>query len=411
MKRFFCLLLALFLPLTALADVPSQVQAPDHLTLDPIVTNTGNTVITIDAEVVVPQLEGMNIYPTYSRHLTKEDILTVCDFLGIDGSAFRLSDDSDCPYPDGLYEWGELKTSGYYVYLNNTMWQGVPYGGHLSADHLNPAYEYGNSQYRATTTPFLPDESMETCAYSRAEAEETATGLAAAIAPGLTLETKGIRGGSHWMYGWSEAELKAESERTKDIPVPMAYCFTFSRQVDGLFLSSVSWSGSLLPFYESFRPNVKDEWLSIVISNEGMTSMAYWDPAEVGDPIETDVALLPFERILEVAETILPLKYMSLESPVSKDGRSLSSYYDGRKEATYNIDRITLGYMRVLAKDDMTKFHIVPVWDFWGSGQNRLHHAGGDEDDWTDWFDIDEADCQLTIDARTGLIIDRDYGY
>lgn len=401
MKRLLCLLLALCLPLTALADVPEQVQAPDHLTLDPIVTNTGMTTITIDAEVIVPQVEGLNVYPTASRQVTVEDMRTICDFLGIDSSGFEFRND-ETPYPDSTHEWGSLKTSGYYVYASNTFWHGVPYGEMLSAQLSNPPFEYVNSQYRGASSSFLPDESMETCAYSRAEAEELAAGLAAAMNPELVLETRGVIHGSHWLSGWTEAELKAELERAQSIPIPTAYRFTFSRQLDGVPLYSVSWGDS----GTEYRPTVHDEWLSIVISDEGVNSADYWDPAVLGEPLQTHVELLPFAQIIDVAQSILPLKYMSREAVLEKDGRPSQSF-DGR-EAIYTIDRITLGYMRVLAQDDPTSFRIVPVWDFWGGGQERRHYTGGE---WTDWWNVPYADNLLTIDARTGLVIDREYGY
>ena len=401
MKRFVCLLIILCLPLTALADVAEQVQAPDHLILDSIITNTGNTTITIDAEVIVPQVDGLNVYPTASRQVTVEDIQTICDFLGMDRSSFTFMDD-ETPYPDSAFEWGSLKDSGYYMYADNTFWHGIPYGGMLGAQLSNPPFEYGHGQYRGKPSPFLPDESMETCAYSRSEAEKLATALAAVIAPDLVLEIKGILTGGHWLSGWTEAELKAELERAEDISVPMAYDFAFSRQIDGVPLYSVSWGDN----GTEYRPKVNDEWLNIIISDNGVYSVDYWDPAKVGEPLQTDVGLLPFGQIMDVAESILPLKYMSREAVLENNGQP-SQVFDGR-EAVYTIDRITLGYMRVLKQDDPSSFLIIPVWDFWGGGRERRHYTGGE---WTDWRNVPYADSLLTVNAMTGLVIDREYGY
>ena len=400
MKRLLCLLLALCLPQAALADVAEQVRAPHHLTLGPLVTNTGNTTIAIDAEVIVPQVDGLNVYPTASRQVTLEDMRTLCDFLGVDSSSAEFGE-SEIPYPDSTNQWGALITPEYYVYFGNTFWHGIPYGGMLSASLSNPPFEYVNGQYRRETAPFLPDESMESCAYSRADAEALATALAAAIAPELALETKGLIHGSHWLDGWTEDELKASFEQSKDTPVPMAYHFTFFRQIDGVPLYSVSWSG----VDTEHRPEVRDEWLSIVISDEGVNSAVYWDPAVVGEPIQKGVELLPFERIMDVATSILPLKSMSRESTVTKDGQP-NPRYDA-KETVYTIDRITLGYMRVLKQDDPSSFLIVPVWDFWGSGQQRMHDITGG---WGDWSETDN-DTLLTVNAMNGLVIDRNYGY
>lgn len=215
------------------------------------------------------------------------------------------------------------------------------------------------------------------------------------------MEAKGVINGSRWLDGWTEAELKASFERAKDIPIPTAYHFTFSRQIDGVPLYSVSWDES----DNEHRPIVRDEWLSIVISDKGVDSAVYWDPAVVGEPIQTHVELMPFDQIIDVAESILPLKAMSQESTTTKTGLPNPTYDE--KETVYNIDRITLGYMRVLKQDDPSSFLIVPVWDFWGSGRQRLHHANGD---WNDWSDLN-TDTLLTIHAMNGLVIDRAYGY
>ncbi len=401
MKKCSVMLLVLLLISTSACakTVREQVNAPERAT-GQWQSNTGHTRITMDAAVIVPQVDGMNVYPTASRQLTAEDIQTLCDFLGLDDASVA-SGNGETPYPDSTREWGSLEASGYSVRFDNTFWHGIPYGGQLSATLSNRPFEYVNSQYRGKLSPFLPDESMEVCAYSRAEAEELATALAASIAPELTMEAKGVIGGSYWLDGWTEAELKASFERARDLPIPTAYRFTFSRQIDGVPLYSVSWGGA----DSEHRPEVRDEWLSIVISDAGVDSAVYWDPAVVGEPIQTHVALLPFERIIDVAENILPLKYMSRESTTTKTGRPNPTY--DAKETVYTIDRITLGYMRVLKPDDPSSFLIVPVWDFWGSGQYRLHDANGD---WNDWSESD-TDTLLTINAMNGLVIDREYGY
>ncbi len=400
MKKLMMVLLALLLPLNALADVAEQIQAPDHLTLAPMMTNTGHTTITIDAEVIVPRLDGLNVYPAAFREFTAEDMQALCDFLGIDASSVE-SGNGATPYPDSTREWRALEASGYAVRSDNTFWHGIPYGGQLSATLSNRRFEYVNSQYRGKISPFLPDESMESCAYSRAEAEALATALAAAIAPELTMEAKGVISGDYCLDGWTEAELKASFERARDTPIPTAYHFTFSRQIDGVPLYSVSWGG----VENEHRPDVRDEWLSIVISDAGVDSAVYWDPAVVGEPIQTHVALLPFEQIIGVAESILPLKYMSRESITTKAGHP-NPIYDA-KETVYTIDRITLGYMRVLKQDNPSSFLIVPVWDFWGGGRQRLHRVNGD---WSDWSES-TTDTLLTINAMNGLVIDREYGY
>lgn len=398
MKRLLCVLLILCLPLTALADVPAQVQAPDHLTLDPIVTNTGMTTISIDAEVIVPQVEGMNVYPTASRQVTVEDMRTICDFLGIDGSDFEFRND-ETPYPDSTYEWGSLKTSGYYVYASNIFWHGIPYGEMLSAQLSDPPFEYVNSQYRGAPSPFLPDEAMEGCAYSRAEAEEMATRLVACIDPDLTIEAKGIVTGMNWITGATEAEIDANWERNKNVVIPNGYGFRFTRMVDGVRVPRAQFQGiGGRPEEGQMRPPFQNEYVYVTVTDQGIDTLNLYNGYNIGEPTQTNVELLPFDQIITTASAIFPLKYMPQENANG-----------GQYEYRYTIHRISLNYIRVLKENNPEDFELVPVWDFWGTNEHRWVQRDGT---WSDWHtDGGNAYSYLTIDARTGLVIDREYGY
>lgn len=401
MKRLLCLLLILCLPAAAQADVPEQVRAPERLSLpDPIVTSTGKTVITVDAEVIVPAVAGMNVYPVTMRSFAAEEGQALCEALGMDSPSLNWKRYSTA-FPDAESLTAQATGPVYTVGLHNTLWRDIPYGGNMTVELSDPPYEYPNAQYRFEPQPFLADESLENSAYTRAEAEALAMKFASLVAPALIPERKGLLPGDHWITGNTDEERRAERAAHAGQIVPDAYMFTFSRQVDGIPVYSISHMDG-----DRYRPTVLDEWLSIVISDEGLDSLHYWNPCDIGEPIEENVPLLPLEQIVDVARAILPLKAVAEETATIN---GLSEYYDDR-EARYAVSRVTLGYMRVLEQDDPTRFRLIPVWDFWGRGEYRLHKV---RDGWTDWSGIDlgREDSLITVNAMTGLIIDRDWGY
>ncbi len=65
-----------------------------------------------------------------------------------------------------------------------------------------------------------------------------------------------------------------------------------------------------------------------------------------------------------------------------------------------NMERIVLGYTRVHSMDGKEQFVLTPVWDFMGT----VSYADG--------YTIGGANSSLLcINAETGLIIERNYGY
>lgn len=69
MKRTLLLMLALLLPALAAADVSAQVNAPE--TYSTVwQSNTGRTIVTVDAAVEIPAVPQLMIYPAVQRTFT-----------------------------------------------------------------------------------------------------------------------------------------------------------------------------------------------------------------------------------------------------------------------------------------------------------------------------------------------------
>ena len=414
MKRLLALLMALCLPMSALADVAEQVQAPERLTLlDPIVTNTGGTTIAIDAEIDVPRVEGMNVYPITPMTITPDMVYALCQELNMDklcgvkkdGTRYPVSDinsPEDVTFTssatssyglDYVYNEVDVQGNGYVAYIYNYTWRGKPYGSSIQLELRKRPFDYDS-----VLEPFLPEESMEGCAYSRAEAEEMAVRLASCIDPDLTIERKGIVMGTHWMTGWTEEELKAELERNKDIVIPNGYGFVFARMVDGVRVPGSQFQGIGGPEEHQMRPSFRNEVMSVTVCDQGIDTVHFYNGYDLGEPTQTNVELLPFDQIITTATALFPLKYMPKER----------NAYGGQFEYKYYIHRISLNYMRVLKENAPETFELIPVWDFWGTNEHRWYKDGA----WSDWHsDGGDNYSYLTINAMNGLVVDREYSY
>ena len=109
----------------------------------------------------------------------------------------------------------------------------------------------------------------------------------------------------------------------------------------------------------------------------------HWRSPHTMIGVETEsTALLSFGEIMDIAESILPLKYAHQEK-----------YLEARRQDAYRltVNRITLGYTRIQSRDDPEQYLFVPVWDF---------------------FDAEDPQTSLlTINAVDGTVIHRGYGY
>ena len=81
MKRIFAFLLVLMLLCpAALADVQSQVNAPAHIT-DTFQSNTGKTIIQIDASVEAPSVSAVPVYEVGVKEISAESVVAFADWL------------------------------------------------------------------------------------------------------------------------------------------------------------------------------------------------------------------------------------------------------------------------------------------------------------------------------------------
>lgn len=184
-------------------------------------------------------------------------------------------------------------------------------------------------------------------------------------------------------YAWDE-ETDALAEDNED-----GYGVHFTRTLDGIPVTYTYSDGT------GVEDGVPCSWpyegIDIVFNTEGLASFKWTNPCHIEKLSEETVFLIPFSDIQSIFEEMLLKKYGDF-------------YADSEMQVSFEIDRISLGYMRVMEKGNVMEGTMVPVWDFFGretvtQGDDEVYTYGGSFDSW------------LTINALDGTIIDRDLGY
>ena len=107
MKKAMALMMAfcLLLPCAALADVQSQVSAPEHIT-DMCQSNTGRTVIDVDAVITVPDAESMYIIPVETTAFEDSMVRVLADLVwpGLGNRKMEIDDENDTWSVEGSRE-------------------------------------------------------------------------------------------------------------------------------------------------------------------------------------------------------------------------------------------------------------------------------------------------------------------
>lgn len=141
------------------------------------------------------------------------------------------------------------------------------------------------------------------------------------------------------------------------------------------------------------------------VGKDGILSFDWTAPSTQPMVQQAQSALLPFEEIASIADTMLP------EVIQGPDGRVLvevDQYNGFETRMDVDITKVSLSLMRIRDKGSL-QGTIVPVWDFWGT---------------SDWYDAEpnaygyqekgmnyEYQPMLTLNAVDGTVVDRQLGY
>ena len=149
------------------------------------------------------------------------------------------------------------------------------------------------------------------------------------------------------------------------------------------------------------------EHVSMIVGKEGLLSFGWYSPSSEPIVQETQTALMSFDEIAAIADSMLPVVVIG-----PSEGKSLVEIdkIDGVKSCMdVDITKVSLSLMRVRDKGSL-QGTIVPVWDFWGT---------------YDWYWQEEDNTQpymkkganlttapmLTLNAVDGNVVSRLFGY
>lgn len=141
------------------------------------------------------------------------------------------------------------------------------------------------------------------------------------------------------------------------------------------------------------------------VGKDGVLCFAWTAPSTQPVVQQAQSALLPFEEIASIANTMLPEVIVGpKETPLTQ----LDQYNGLDTRMDVDITKVSLSLMRIRDKGSL-QGTIVPVWDFWGT---------------SDWYDAEpnaygyqekgmnyEYQPMLTLNAVDGTVVDRQLGY
>ena len=136
----------------------------------------------------------------------------------------------------------------------------------------------------------------------------------------------------------------------------------------------------------------------VLVGKDGILDFTWQSPSGETIVKEEQTALLPFEEIASIANTMLPVVIVGPKSHSLVDLDRINGF-DTKMDV--EITKVSLTLMRIRDKGSL-QGTIVPVWDFWGTSS---------------WYRADEQpqnyDTQpmLTLNAIDGTVVSRELGY
>lgn len=421
----------------AAGGVLEQVQAPKKCAME-FEDEESVVKVSIDADVSVPDVEGIRLKKTETRVFEQKDMDNLKKNLMHGSPLWRLTESGKKEIKaDVMYDryqaehyaseadWIPDKKGG--NSNTNLLWGGVTVNGvdynflldnNWSAQRKNVLAwlvkggyaEEGNFSAYGADGIESPDRAIREKEYiARAEkafglrdeeptVSESAGGAAVAGEESFITEDM-------WKLKASEEDLQAQADAQvralgfQDMGLAQVrecgrydglrerYCYgmemVYTRNIDGVPIT-----------YAQYR-NVYDEMqrdyseaLSLVYDDEGLAQMIWKNPWEIYDMSEEYVFLLPFSDILQIFQ---------------REAAEIYREYSAWKMLF--IKEIKLGYMWVPDTSTEAEGMLIPVWDFLGSVVSYWmeDEKMGIGEQWG----TDSSDCQsfLTVNAMDGTLV------
>lgn len=393
---FTLVVLLIYLQSHALGEqtLAQRLNAPESIRTT-VKSNTGKTTIEIEAAVFVPDAPKVPVYAVAPRQYTTEELRAMAD------AAFgKEAYEGDADFEIEHVPVSQFSSFEHWFY--QLFWKAQrsiqtgrtehplpaaemlavmmvqPDGSmYTSSAHYDVQQVIGEGFYFANNMARQLDRQPQGTNMLLDEAKKVAESAVKAFSPGSSLTGSAILADEIMEAGVLES---GSSHRE-------AYVFYFTP----MLALPVNYAYGEINMGE-FQGTTQSELITVVIDDLGIRSLWFDWPHEVKHIISEDNVLLQFPQMMEIASTLLPLKF--------------TAYERDYREVRVRIENILLGYMRVPLKDNPSAFQMVPVWDFYGRANLERSISGNRTVRWDHAYN-----SLLTINAMDGTAIDRDYGY
>lgn len=410
-KRFTCILLLLALSTAALAgcsaDVSEEAEKsiPESYTDGELlkeklgvpdtvqgeyVSGSGISRVTVDAEVTVPAVSRVDVVEAVPRIFTDEEVLKVMERHHNDLD-WRYAESNEpymngLPHIDGSFDgidhydlWICVKPDASpdktYKSFNVTYWLNARTGEIAFTPTMEYIEDHERGYYCVGQNPVpLTDGKAEDCTISLEEAVALADEEVHAILPDYLVTRAG-----------QAPVMEAGGFGFDKYTTQQFYLLQYTRHLNGV------------PVNDSLQTSPEGEYgyvsgtgeVSVLVADDGVLGFTYTEPYDVGEIVEENAALMPFDEIWDIFEKISLLSIQHLEAE------------EGLEKNEAKVTEVRFGYMSVLQADGSYRY--TPVWDFYAHRILDGHGAYGGSPDSFGAF--------LTINAIDGTIIDRWLGY
>ncbi|BBF45401.1 hypothetical protein lbkm_4168 [Lachnospiraceae bacterium KM106-2] len=195
--------------------------------------------------------------------------------------------------------------------------------------------------------------------------------------------------------------LDSDVLRDSSKKIPISYLVTFTRKVngkasnlDGAFLAIDNlrhdrvYQAMTDKYSEADSSSTEEPWkletISVLINDSGVIGFNWNSPCEEVETLVKDSKLMPFDQITKILRKMILLSNQPTEKGVSYE---------------LDCDKMTLGYERIIGKDDAKTALYVPAWKVWGNVKV----------DYKNEYDLPSLNMYqsiLTINAVDGSIIE-----
>ncbi len=138
------------------------------------------------------------------------------------------------------------------------------------------------------------------------------------------------------------------------------------------------------------------ERIQIMMNDQGIITLSWYSPLNIGETVVENSALLSFDRITAAFEQRMRDKY----EPQAKEEHIASM--------DFKVDRVALELQRIAEQDSLETGLLVPVWNFYGTETDGYNDQGNAT---TNENGFNEPRPILSVNAINASVIDNDIGY